>query len=196
MKPLPRIRFEFNERKATAAAAVMLRRSGGRMNYMKLIKLLYLAERESLKRYGRPICGDDYYSLPKGPVLSIILNLIKANREEEEWDGDDFWLRHVRRTNHDVELVSDPGSSVLSEAEIEILQEIHEKLKDIDPWRLVDLLHKKLPEWKDPGTSRIKIHPEDILQRVGKSPEEIEEIAQEIAEQNAVDALLREHTPA
>ena len=36
----------------------MLKSRAGRMSYMKLIKLLYLADREALGRWGRSITGD------------------------------------------------------------------------------------------------------------------------------------------
>ena len=55
------IRLTFNEAKAAAAAAVLLRHSGGRMPYMRLIELLYLADRESLDRTGEPIVGEEGY---------------------------------------------------------------------------------------------------------------------------------------
>jgi len=40
----------FNQRKVAQMAAFLLRRRGC-MNYLKLMKLLYLADRESMKRY-------------------------------------------------------------------------------------------------------------------------------------------------
>jgi len=51
------------------------------MSYMKLIKLMYLADREALLRWGRPISTDRYVSMDKGPVLSRVLDLAT--------DGDD-----------------------------------------------------------------------------------------------------------
>ena len=66
--------MRFNEVKATQAAARLLRNRGGRMSYMKLIKLLYLADREALSRWGRPITTDKYVSMDKGPVLSRVLD--------------------------------------------------------------------------------------------------------------------------
>jgi hypothetical protein len=38
---------------------------------IKLIKLMYLAERLSLQRYGEPLTGDRLVSMPDGPVLSM-----------------------------------------------------------------------------------------------------------------------------
>jgi uncharacterized phage-associated protein len=65
--------MRFNERKATQAAAYLLKRRGGKMSYMKLIKLLYFADRVALSRFGRPITTDRYVSMDRGPVLSHIL---------------------------------------------------------------------------------------------------------------------------
>ena len=52
--------FRFNIGKATEAACLFLERAGGRMNIMKLVKLLYLLDRLSLDRRGIPVVGGDY----------------------------------------------------------------------------------------------------------------------------------------
>ena len=44
----------FNERKATQAAAHFLKLAGGKMDYRKLMLLLYLADRKALLTWGRP----------------------------------------------------------------------------------------------------------------------------------------------
>src|SRR5579864_4403328 len=67
----------FNETKATQAAAQLLRLRGGRMSYVKLVKLLYLADREALIRWGRPITTDHYVSMDEGPVVARIYDLIR-----------------------------------------------------------------------------------------------------------------------
>ncbi|MGE0134681.1 MAG: hypothetical protein AB7L91_10365 [Dehalococcoidia bacterium] len=48
------MQFVFDERRAAQAAAQLLELRGGRMPYMKLIKLLYWADRESLIETGTP----------------------------------------------------------------------------------------------------------------------------------------------
>ena len=50
--------LRFNERRATEAAARFLKLRGGRMKYLKLIKLLYFLDREALLRWGRPVTTD------------------------------------------------------------------------------------------------------------------------------------------
>ena len=59
----------FNERRATEAAARFLKLRGGRMSYLKLIKLIYFLDREALLRWGRPVTGDRYVSMDNGPVV-------------------------------------------------------------------------------------------------------------------------------
>jgi hypothetical protein len=46
------------------------------MSYLKLIKLLYIVDREALLRWGRPVTTDRHVSMPKGPVVSQIYDLI------------------------------------------------------------------------------------------------------------------------
>src|SRR5688572_27768282 len=108
------MRLPFNEKKATQAAAYLLRLRGGRMSYMKLIKLLYLADRLSLTRRGRPITTDRYVSMDRGPVLSRTLNLITEDREPA---APSFWAEFIAEpSNFEVELKSDPGADELSQS--------------------------------------------------------------------------------
>ncbi len=51
----------FSTEKATQVAVVLLKLSGGRMDYRKLMALLYIADRESIKETSTPITGDSYY---------------------------------------------------------------------------------------------------------------------------------------
>jgi len=66
----------FDEQRTAQAAAFFLHKAGGQMSKVKLMKLLYLAERESYRRYGEPISGDTLLSTPGGPVLSTTQNLM------------------------------------------------------------------------------------------------------------------------
>lgn len=46
------------------------------LDHYQAVKLLYLADKEHLNRYGRPITYDAYFALPYGPVPSTALNLL------------------------------------------------------------------------------------------------------------------------
>ena len=69
------MQLPFNEAKAAQTAARLLKLRGGRMSYLKLIKLMYLIDREALLRWGRPVTTDCYVSMDKGPILSRTLIL-------------------------------------------------------------------------------------------------------------------------
>jgi len=182
----PRIMFRFDERKAAAAAGVLLEKVGGRMPYLRLIKLLYFADRMSLDRYRRPITGDRYVSMRFGPVLSTVLNLIKT----EPFEGESGpWLRTVERCQYDVCLRGSFDKVSLSEAEIEILEQVSSLFVDLDLWKLASLTHA-LPEWRDPGDSALPITPESILAALAKSDAEIEDVRQVANEDLYFDRLL------
>ena len=48
----------FNEQKAAQIAAWFLGKAGGTMPHLKLMKLMYLAERESMAKHGFPMTGE------------------------------------------------------------------------------------------------------------------------------------------
>ena len=173
------MRFPFDERKAAQAAAYLLKRHHGRLNYMKLIKLLYLADRKALLDLGNPITGDRMMSMPKGPVLSGILDLINWGRRRSETS---VWLQYVSEPiGYDVTLAAEGISidelDLLSESERQILDEIDEEYGRVDKWSLVELTHR-LPEWHDPRGSSLPIDPAEILREEGRSEEEIRRLAQ------------------
>ncbi|MGH9534235.1 MAG: Panacea domain-containing protein [Terriglobales bacterium] len=168
------IRFEFSEAKAAEAAGVLLGKPGRQMPYMRLIKLMYLADRESLHRFGRPIVGGHYVAMKLGPVLSEVLDAIKCERPGA-------WRDAVERSGYDAGLKAQPEPRLLSKAEISVLEETADLFRRLDQWALSGLAHG-LPEWRDPGASAVEIAPEEILAVLQKSEEEIEEIREDAVE--------------
>jgi uncharacterized phage-associated protein len=176
--------LRFNEAKATQAAARFLRRHGGRMNYMKLVKLLYLLDRAALLAWGRPVTTDRYVSMDRGPVVSRILDLI---REEPEPGTTSFWRQHISvRKAYSVQLLSDPGSDDLSRAEEALIDAVFAEHGHRDQWQLVDFCHG-LPEWKNPEGSSTPLEYAEILRAGNKTEEEIREIEAELSSLAAVE---------
>lgn len=158
------------------------------MSYMKLIKLLYLADREALARWGRTITTDSYVSMKHGPVLSQLLDLITEGPNPGE--GDTVWTRHISEPEHfEVSLKSDPAGDLLSEAEDELLDEIYRKFGRLTRWQLVDFVHT-LPEWKDPKGSAFPLPIADILRAQHKPAEEIRAIEEDLKALDQVDRFL------
>jgi uncharacterized phage-associated protein len=171
---MQRKRFRYREDKATQAAARLLMLRGGRMSHLKLIKLLYLVERESLTRLGLPLTYDTYASLPHGPVLSATLDRINSS----EFYQQGYWDRHISpKANHTVALrdpVNVPNDQ-LSPAEEALIDEVFARYGHLPRWKVVDATHE-LPEWTDPQGSSLPIDPADILRNEGYSEEEIVEL--------------------
>ena len=59
----------YSEKRAAQSAAFFISRARGTIEISKLMKLMYLAERESLARYGEPITGDVLVSMKQGPGI-------------------------------------------------------------------------------------------------------------------------------
>jgi uncharacterized phage-associated protein len=170
------VRLPFNEAKATQAAAQLLTWRGGTMSYMKLIKLLYLADREALLRWERPITTDRWVSMKNGPVVSQIYNLI---REEPAPGEDGLWRRHIQPAGYDVRLVAPIDDDELSAAEVRLLHQIFALHGRRNRWELVSISHT-LPEWKHPGPSSTPIEPADILRGEGRSESEVAAVIAEL----------------
>lgn len=174
----------FNEKKAAEVAAFFLLKAANRnasMTVLKLMKLMYLAERESYRLYGDPIIGDALVSMPNGPVLSASLNLINATPDERD-DGS-YWDKLIaEREDRYMALRPDTGVTStedlmeLSQADAEILETIWARFGTKSALQLRDYTHdpKNCPEWEDPDGSSIPIETETLLRGLGFSDTQIE----------------------
>jgi uncharacterized phage-associated protein len=179
--------LRFREAKTTQAAARLLTLRGGEMNYMKLIKLLYIVEREALLTWGRPVTADRCVSLRHGPVLSQTLNLIN---EGPVPGMASTWAEHISQpADYRVRLLSPTGDDELSEAEKALIDDVFTRYGAMNRWALVELVHR-FPEWQDPDGSALPITYRDILKAGGKTELEIAAILQDIDGVAQADALL------
>jgi uncharacterized phage-associated protein len=153
------------------------------------IKMLYLADREFLARWGEPLTGDDAVSMEFGPVLSAVYDLTKGERPLLRSDWEPFISDAEEQTSR-IFLQGEPGDDELSPAEIQLLTGIYEKFKGYS-WKMMrDHCHDF--EEYDPtvGKGSRPIAPEKILAAVGKKPEEIEEVASNLNEIKLMEALF------
>lgn len=184
------INFEFNEIKATHAAALFLKLNGGSLNYMKLIKLMYLADRKALQLIERPISTDKYVSMERGPVLSEVYNKIMSKNDNS------YWNEYIsKREKYNISLIKQPTYDELSEKEEAIISEIDNEYKSYDKWDMVDnICHDPniLPEWEKPipplKSKPIKV--ENILRALDKTEQEIKNISDELESIQYVHSML------
>ena len=177
--------FVFDEEKAAQAAAYLLRRHGEPMPYIKLIKLLYLADRKALIENGYPITGDRLVSMPKGPVLSQILDLITWESRDEGSE----WRKHVSLPfNYLVMAIGSRDQGRLSDYDRSALDAVFDEFGRMDKWDVVDHAHT-LPEWVDPDGSSRDIDPRVILREAGYTEEGIEDVEDAAAGIRSLDKL-------
>lgn len=175
---MPRIEgFPFDEAKATQVAALLIHRSGGRINHLLLTKLLYIIDRESFRKWARPVVGGSYASLPHGPVISPALDLARSS---EARIAGSFWMEHIQKSGNEISLRQDPGANKLSQEELGLVDLVFAKYGHWSPWDVRNLTHAEFAEWQDPGASSLPISIEDILKAIGKSSSEIENVANDI----------------
>lgn len=168
----------FSEQKVAQMAAFFLTRRGGSMSHLKLMKLLYLADREAMARFDVPVSDDTHCSMNKGPVLSYTLDLMKGVRQHPAWSAlisplDNNNLHLVKNITALDEL------DELSRADLNVLESVYQAYGHKNRWDLVDLTHT-FPEWNDPGRSSTPIDQTLTFQSFGCSEEQAREKAQSI----------------
>ncbi len=138
------ISFEFDACKAAQAMAYLVSRlEGQKTDKVKLMKLLYLADRDHFLQEGRPITGDDQYAMPYGPVPTLSLNLLDGQFAQND-DGGVF--TYLQTQNNEVSLKNLPRPLELSEGELKVLDAVIDRYGAMDNWVLKDYTHQ-LPEY-------------------------------------------------
>lgn len=159
----------FPTRKAAQVAAYLINEAGGSINMLRLVKLIYLADRHNMERYDYPIIGDNFVSMPFGPVNSMTLNYINGLIDDRK----DEWARFVApRKSLTLKLargITVDDLDELSEADIETLDATWKKFQAIvDQFELAEWTHRYCPEWHDPNGSSVPIEYHQIFKCLGK----------------------------
>jgi uncharacterized phage-associated protein len=183
----------FNEQKAAQVAAWFIGQSGGVMPHLKLMKLMYLAERESMKRSGYPMMGDRLVALKHGPVLSQTLNHINDAAPSSPLTGWDSWVSD--RADNQVALVKPLCQAELDElsrADLAVLGHVWAECGHMSKYQIRDYTHRPdiCPEWRNPGDSMLPIAYADVFRALGYGAEQAAEMAAEVEAQHAIDTAL------
>lgn len=137
----------FNFKKAVQALNYLACKNGGTLNKMKAIKMIWLADRLHLRKYGRSITCDEYYAVPYGPIPSATRDILECNPVVGDFASGyamDFIKRNKKYT---FESIKEPDLKVFSETDIDTIQTIIDKFNDRDEFELSDYSHL-FPEWK------------------------------------------------
>ena len=139
--------FTFSHRKATQALNYFARQAGGKLDKIKALKLVYFADRYHLRRFGRPVTGDEYLAMPYGPVASGTKDLAEMSDflgEEERTYG----ARFIQPVEHPCfQSLAAPDPAVFSESDRQAVQWAWQNFGAKTSFDLVEATHA-YPEWR------------------------------------------------
>ena len=172
---------KFREDKAVAALTYLLQLSGEVTDKYWLNKVMYYIERESILQYGEPMFHDDLYSMQYGPIVSSVMEGIDS--ADSRYDTGSPWKDYIRLDGilNAVYLVSPGDFTVLSDSEIELIENAYNEFKGFSFNKIMNFFHK-MPEYEeiDGYPKRKKISYKDLLTKNNYSEEEASEIIEEI----------------
>lgn len=141
------------------------------------VKFFYLADREHLARYGRPITYDNYFALWYGPVASKALDLLEGDKwvmREARLERLPFKTTAGKAPNgSDTIFLSEPERDVnfdlFSKSDIRTFDEIIQKYKGYSFKQLMDLTHdheayKEAWEKRRNGGDRAQMYYEEMIE--------------------------------
>jgi len=134
-------------KKATQALNFFAQKKDGKINKMKAIKLIYLADRLHLRKYGRPIVGDAYWAMKLGPVGSRTKRVAELDTMPDEAFA--YAKKYIKPTDDKKQSfvsLQPVDTDLFSQTDLECLETVYQHFSDKDQFELAELSHK-YPEW-------------------------------------------------
>jgi uncharacterized phage-associated protein len=147
------------------------------VDFIKLFKIMYFAQKEHLVNYGRGIIGDSFYALKHGPVPSFTYKAIQVSQGKikETADLNEIAMAIILCEDK-VFATTEADKDELSISDMKCLDNAIERYKDVDSYALSDLSHDiaweeaYMRSQDDPEKNKITLI--DIA-RAGKAPDDI-----------------------
>ena len=180
--------FSFNVKSAVQATGVILREESiHRMNYIKLLNLLYMAERELLLNHGHMITGDIFVATHRGPVLDSCMELIYGEHSYSH-----IWYKYIEKNRSYLFLKKNPRNGNMSQFTTRLLQNLVQKYQDFDEYDIYNVVCK-FPEFVFPDKPRPnswdkRLNSHDCSNRFYAK----DLLTANINEQNKIDHILEE----
>jgi hypothetical protein len=138
-----RARPAISKKIVQAIGFILSRAPGRKINKLHLLKLIYLADRYHLRKYGRTVTGDTYYAMSYGPVPSLTKDVVWL-KAEPEYVGRFFTCRPENKNV--CELTRSTDVDELSQTDLDALNCAMEQLWLHDD--IVGFTHE-FSEWKN-----------------------------------------------
>ena len=134
-------------RKATQALNYLAQQSGGSINKLKALKLLFFADRYHVRKYGRPVSECIYFAMTHGPVASEVKEVAEESSQLPV-SARQYARKFLRKKGiYDCTAIHEVDKSVLSASDLEALEFAWRSFGHIAKYRLCDITHH-YPEWK------------------------------------------------
>jgi len=142
----------------------------------QVVKFFYLADREHLNRYGRPITQEEYFALPYGPVASKAMDLVEQDRWTMKEAGIDvlpFEVGQETRKGRTVTVLGSPlrdvNADLFSKSDLKIFDEIIAKYGKCDFDELFTVTHehdayKKAWGRRKPNSKRAEMYYDEMIE--------------------------------
>ncbi len=154
----------------------VLNRLGHTADKIALVKLIYLADKYHLIRYGRTITNDEYFAMQHGPVGSTVKDLLSCDDDyltSKELTYFNKLIKKFGALNYRANVLSrKPALDMLSDTDTEALDFVVKTFGGYSNWKLRDYTHK-YPEWQQyrdlfqsSRTKRERIETKELLSTV------------------------------
>lgn len=151
------------------------------LSRFKIVKLIYLADKEHLNQYGRPITFDTMVAMENGPVASMTYDILKQDKRR----GIDYARLPFDYTKKGkLDYIENPKRAInkklFSKSDLAILDKIIEKYGGMSSGGLWDLTHEHAAyknAWQSRGDKKsVTMRFEDIIEDDSKKDSLIEEL--------------------
>lgn len=113
---------------------------------LKVLKLVWIADRLHLRRYGSPIVGDTYFAMKMWPVASTIKNICEKNEQFLPNKAKEYINEYLSKLLYKIRSKKEVDYSYFSDSNLAILEQVFETFWNRKSSKLVDFTHE-YPEW-------------------------------------------------
>lgn len=141
------VHLTFKYETATQALNYLAGKAGGTLNKLKALKLIFFADRYHVRKYGRPVTGDEYLAMQYGPVASSVKDIAEMSSFLDPKVANyaiNFIVPVNKLTFRSVAAVD---TDQLSDSDMEALDFAWNHFGAVGKYELAELTHA-YPEWK------------------------------------------------
>lgn len=141
------VHLAFQYETATQALNYLAGKSGGTLNKLKALKLIFFADRYHVRKYGRPVTGDEYLAMQYGPVASSVKDIAEMSSFLDAKVA--AYAKHfIKPVNKNFfRSVAAIDTEQLSQTDIEALDFAWSTFGSFGQFALAEITHV-YPEWK------------------------------------------------